>query len=323
MFANVENILQSQNLSGEAFFIADMQGAIDIFKVNLEPAAEIELTTSFSKSLMSNVVEPNRGKAAIPLVSTLLERDKQVFEYDHLNINHLPIEFTKMQDVLNLGVNGNAIYFDFTTQSITSVKAVIYHLCDGNGNSVVIFQHKYPVSMHKKTKKSFFSLNGRTLDKVTHDSIDINDTIDFFFFENKYYALNIKLLERMYGLESVIDNLANNATPLILGLGIVNVQAVAVPLDIFKDMYKDRAFMRRLAMISKGNLVMAGVSILQIQQVMHQFPVFQRNVDLAGGLVNLNTKDQKRYFIRLLNNEASFAALDNSPFLAVEKDSAA
>ncbi|MBJ6584344.1 Kiwa anti-phage protein KwaB-like domain-containing protein, partial [Enterobacter roggenkampii] len=152
---------------------------------------------------------------------------------------------------------------------------------------------------------------------------DINDTIDFFFFQNKYYALNIKLLERMYGLESVIDNLANNSTPLIISLGIVNTQGMPAPLDIFKDMYKDRAFMRRLAMVSKGSLVQTGVSIPQIQQVMQQFPVFQRNIDLTGGLVNLNTKDQKRYFIRLLNNEASFAALDNSPFLAVEKDSAA
>nr|WP_261799224.1 DUF4868 domain-containing protein [Serratia marcescens] len=104
---------------------------------------------------------------------------------------------------------------------------------------------------------------------------------------------------------------------------MVNTQGMPVPLDIFKDMYKDRAFMRRLAMVSKGNLVKTGVSVPQIQQVMQKFPVFQRNIDLTGGLINLNTKDQKRYFIRLLNNEASFAALDNSPFLAVEKDSAA
>ncbi|MBU5513151.1 Kiwa anti-phage protein KwaB-like domain-containing protein, partial [Enterobacter kobei] len=239
MFTNIENILKSKRISGEAFFVADVQGTIDIFKVNLEPDAEKDLTTSFSKSLINNIIEPNRGKVAVPLVSTLLERDKQVFEYDHLTINHLPIEFTKMNNVLNFGVNGNATQFDFATQSLTSVKAVIYHLCDGNGNSVVIYQHKYPVSLHKKTKKSFLSLNGRTLDKITHDSIDINDTIDFFFFQNKYYALNIKLLERMYGLESVIDNLANNSTPLIINLGIVNTQGMPVPLDIFKDMYKD------------------------------------------------------------------------------------
>ncbi|MEH9076286.1 DUF4868 domain-containing protein [Klebsiella pneumoniae] len=287
MFTNIENILKSKRISGEAFFVADVQGTIDIFKVNLEPDAEKDLTTSFSKSLINNIIEPNRGKVAVPLVSTLLERDKQVFEYDHLAINHLPIEFTKMNNVLNFGVNGNATQFDFATQSLTSVKAVIYHLCDGNGNSVVIYQHKYPVSLHKKTKKSFLSLNGRTLDKITHDSIDINDTIDFFFFQNKYYALNIKLLERMYGLESVIDNLANNSTPLIINLGIVNTQGMPVPLDIFKDMYKDRAFMRRLAMVSKGNLVKTGVSVPQIQQVMQKFPVFQRNIVLTGGLINL------------------------------------
>lgn len=95
MFTNIENILQSQGVSGEAFFVADIQGTIDIFKVNLEPNAEQDLTTSFSKSITKNVIEPNRGKTAVPLVSTLLERDKQVFEYDHLAINHLPFEFTK------------------------------------------------------------------------------------------------------------------------------------------------------------------------------------------------------------------------------------
>ncbi|MGU0044246.1 Kiwa anti-phage protein KwaB-like domain-containing protein, partial [Escherichia coli] len=52
----------------------------------------------------------------------------------------------------------------------------------------------------------------------------MNDTNRLLLFQNKYYALNIKLLERMYGLESVIDNLANNSTPLIINLGIVNTQ---------------------------------------------------------------------------------------------------
>ena len=110
-----------------------------------------------------------------------------------------------------------------------------------------------------------------TLDKFAKDLIhDLNTPITAM-------KLNIKLLERMYGLESVIDNLANNSTPLIISLGIVNTQGMPAPLDIFKDMYKDRAFMRRLAMVSKGSLVQTGVSIPQIQQVMQQFPVFQRN----------------------------------------------
>ena len=45
MFTDIENILQSQKISGEAFFVADTQGVVDIFKVNLEPNAEVDLTT--------------------------------------------------------------------------------------------------------------------------------------------------------------------------------------------------------------------------------------------------------------------------------------
>jgi len=323
MFSGIDAITRSQHVSGEAFFLTQSAAGLMLSSVLLEPTVERELTQAFSRKLQKVVVEPNDGKASVPLVSTALVRDKLVMEYDHAAVGHLPAEFDELKRVLTLGVNAQAPRFDFNQHSLTDVKGVVYLLGDGQGNNVVLYQHKYPVSLHKKTKSSFCSLNGRTLGKVNHDAIDINDTIDVFYFGGKFYTLNLALLERYYGLEQVIDNLAHSATPLILALNILNMVGVAVPGDIFKDMYKDRAFMRRLAMVSNGNIVRQGLNIGQIQGVMTYFPIFSRTIDLTGGLVNLTTKDQKRYFIRLLNNEASFAALDNSPFLAVEKDSAA
>ena len=312
MFSGIERIIDSQHVSGEAFFVIDVQGVISTYKVMLEPGAETAMTSSFSQKMKNVVIDPNIGKHSIPVVSALLERDKQVFEYDHQTINHMPPEFLEMQRVMTFGVQGNPPDFDFATQDLSSVKGVIYHLCDGAGNSVIIYQHKYPVSLHKKTKRSYFSFNGRTLDKVSYDSIDINDTIDFFYFSGTFYAINIGLLERFYGLERVIDNLAGAATPLILNLNVINIQGLQSPQDIFIDMHKDRAFMRRLAMVSKGNLIQIGLTVGQIQRVVQDFPIFGRTIDLTGGLVNLNTKEQKRYFIRLLNNEASFAALGDA-----------
>ncbi len=322
MFSGIEGIIGSQHVSGEAFFITHENGTTRSYKVRLEPSAEKELTEEFCKKLRSDIIDPNAGKTSVPAVSGLLERDKQVFEYDHHNINHLPPEFIEMRNVMSFGINNQPPYFDFANQSLSAVKGITYHLSDGAGNSVVLYQHKYPVSLHRKTKKSYFSVNGRTLDRVNHDSIDINNTIDFFYYSSNFYAINIGLLERFYGLEQVIDNLANSATPLILGLNVIDLQGIQAPQDIFKDMHKDRAFMRRLAMITNGNLIRQGVTLSQIQQVTANFPVFQRTIDLTSGLISLSTKEQKRYFIRLLNNEASFAALDNSPFLAVDKDSA-
>lgn len=323
MFSAIDRIIASQHLSGEAFFVTEVQGTSSINRVLLEPAAEAAMTAAFSDKLSNIVITPNTGKTSVPLVSALIERDKQVFEYDHQTINHLPAEFALMRSVLSFGVQGNPPPFDFSTQQLSTVKGLIYLLSDGAGSSVILYQHKYPVSLHKKTKRSYLSINGRTLDKVSYDSIDINDTIDFFFFSGKFYALNIALLERFYGLERVIDNLANAATPLILNLNIININGLANPTDIFKDMYKDRAFMRRLAMVAQSTLIQRGLTINQILLVTNDFPIFSRTIDLTGGLVNLTTKEQKRNFIRLLNNEASFAALDHAPFLAVDKDSAA
>jgi len=325
MFTNIQSIINSANVSGEAFFVVNnhTQQTVGLYKVRLEQQAELDLTESFADSLTKVVIEPNNGKTSVSQVSTLVDRDKQVFEYDHQNINHLPQEFILMDDVSSSGVNSNIPYFDFSNQNMRDIKGVIYHVCDGLGGSIVIYQHKYTVSLHRKTKKSFVSLNGRTLGTVDYDVIDINNTIDFFYFNGNYYAINISLLERSYGLKQVIDNIASSITPAIINLSIINTQGMANPNDLFLDMYNDRSFMRRLAMVARGSIVQSGITINQVQSVMSQFPVLARELTINNGLLELNTQNQKRFFIRLLNNEASFTALDRSPFLAVGKDSAA
>lgn len=325
MFTAIDNILNSAQLSGEAYFVTEHQGQADIFRVSLEPGAEQKLTQSFSLSLKRDVVDPNTGQNALPLVSSLLSRDKQVHEYDHQVINHLPPALAKMADVLTFGVNNAPTDFDFAQQNLSTVKGIIYYLCDGQGNGVVVYQHKYPIALHKKTKLSYFSANGRTLDEVTHDSIDINGNVDFFYFNNKYYALNINLLERAYGLEQVINNLAANATPYIIALNILDVSNHPNPADIFNDMHRNRNFMRRLATTANSPLIQNGtINIANIQTLIQNFPILGRNIIInQSGLIELSSQKQKLYFIRLLNNEASFTALNQEPFLAVGKDSAA
>ncbi|MCX8302990.1 Kiwa anti-phage protein KwaB-like domain-containing protein [Enterobacter pseudoroggenkampii] len=325
MFTAIDNILNSAQLSGEAYFVTERQGQVDIFRVSLELGAEQKLTQSFSLSLKRDVVDPNTGQNALPLVSSLLSRDKQVHEYDHQVINHLPPALAKMADVLTFGVNNAPTDFDFAQQNLSTVKGIIYYLCDGQGNGVVVYQNKYPIALHKKTKLSYFSANGRTLDEVTHDSIDINGNVDFFYFNNKYYALNINLLERAYGLEQVINNLAANATPYIIALNILDVSNHPNPADIFNDMHRNRNFMRRLATTANSPLIQNGtINIANIQTLIQNFPILGRNIIInQSGLIELSSQKQKLYFIRLLNNEASFTALNQEPFLAVGKDSAA
>lgn len=324
MFSKIDNLIKSSTISGEAFFVTSSNGSCDVFRVSLEPGAEKDLTESYGESLLKNVVQPNSGASSVPLVSALSDRAKQVFEFDHVNIGYLPPEFTAMSQVLSLGINSSPKQFDFKKMSMTDVKGIIYHISDASGNRVVVYQHKHSIYLHKKTARSYVSLNGRTLDEVKYDVIDINGTVDFFLFNGVYYAINIPLLERSYGLEQVIDNLVAIATPSVINLNLIEVSGLANPMDIFKDMHKDRRFMRRLASIANSSLVKSGaINMTMVQSVMKDFPVFSRELKInSKGLIELSTKEQKRFFIRLLNNEASFTALDKEPFLAVGKDSA-
>ncbi|EJE3906529.1 DUF4868 domain-containing protein, partial [Escherichia coli] len=82
--------------------------------------------------------------------------------------------------------------------------------------------------------------------------------------------------------------------------------------------------MRKLATTANSSLIKSGtITIANIQRLIQNFPILGRNIIInQAGLIELSTKRQKLYFIRLLNNEASFTALDQEPFLAVGKDPA-
>lgn len=322
MFKNIKQLINSEHLSGEAYFLTENNGICKISRVLLEEDARKDLTLEFKKSIEQKVINPNSEKTSVPKVSTLLERDKQVFEYDDLNIGYKPIEFDLISSVANLGINSKTPTFKFTSENIKNIKGVIFYLSDTNGNFIILYQHKYPISIHKKSKKSFFSLNGETLKKVNLDIIDINNQIDLFYFENKFYTLNIYLLENFYGLINVINNIAANVTPSIISLGIIDISDLQKPDKIFEELIEDRTSMKRLAMISKGNIIKNGLTIQQVENVISNFPIMKKNLKIKDGKIKLSSKNKKRLFIRLLNNEASFAALDNSPFLAVEKDPA-
>jgi hypothetical protein len=322
MFSQLEKILDSKHLSGEAYFLIEDNGNNNVLKVLLEPNARKDLTENFKINLLEKVINPNKGKSYIPKVSTLLERDKQVFEYDSSNIGYTPIEFPLISGVLQHGLNSNIKSFDFRKDKLTSVKGVIYYLSIPSGENIVLYQHKYKISIHKSTKKSYISLNGTTLDKVNLEIIDINNTIDIFYYDNKFFTLNVNLLENKYGLMNVIQNIANQTVPKILKMGIIDITNIANPSDIFKELEDDKTSMKRLAMISKGNIIKNPLTIQQVQNVISNFPVMRNNLKIKNGKIPLTSKNKKRLFIRLLNNEASFAALDNSPFLAVEKDPA-
>lgn len=319
MFSGLSAFVGSNSTTAELFFVSEASAALTFNRVNLDPSAQTDLASSFKAGFQSEVIDISIGLSALKKISSLANSSNNIYEYD---ITPKAPIFETIELISRLTVNSAVRAFDFATQPLENVKGIVIKLTDGN-NNLYLYQHKFPIALHKKSKLSFMSAQGNILKRVGHDVIDINKNIDFFMYNGVHYVVNIKRLEISYGLDAVINNMVNQAIPLIVALNVIDMSAHAKPLEIFDDLKKNKSSMRKIAKILNGRILSAGLTITQIINVCNDFPVFSRGITLNNNLVDLSSQKKKLTFIRMLNDEAVRSALTNDVSLADDRESAA
>jgi hypothetical protein len=325
MFSALETFINSSSTTAEVFFISEISttagspNTLISNKVNLDQLAQADLATNFKDSFQKEVIDTSAGKTALTKVSSLANSLNSVYEYDIVPL--API-FSEIRFISLLTVANNVKAFDFTTQPLDKVKGTLVRLTDGTTN-LYLYQHKFPVALHKKSRLSFMSAQGNILTRVDHDVIDINKNIDFFMFGGVHYVVNVKRLESAYGFDVVINNMANHAIPQIVALNVIDMSAHAKPLEIFDDLKKSKSNIRKIAKVSSSKVLNIGLTISQIKDVCRDFPVFGRDITFSNNLVDLSSQKKKLLFLRMLNDEAVRSALTNDVSLAEDRESAA
>lgn len=325
MFSGLSAFVGSNSTTAELFFVSEtsaapsVTAALTFNRVNLDPNAQTDLASSFKASFQSEVIDISIGLSALTKISSLANSSNNVYEYDI--VPKAPI-FETIELISHLTVSSAIHAFDFATQPLEKVKGIVIKLTDGNTN-LYLYQHKFPIALHKKSKLSFMSAQGNILKRVGYDVIDINKNIDFFMYNGVHYVVNIKRLEASYGLDAVINNMVNQAIPLIVALNVIDMSAHAKPLEIFDDLKKNKSSMRKIAKILNGRILSVGLTIPQIINVCNDFPVFSRGITFNNNLVDLSSQKKKLIFIRMLNDEAVRSALTNDVSLADDRESAA
>lgn len=325
MFSRLSAFIGSSSTTAELFFVSETASSpntaatLSFNRVNLDPNAQRDLATNFKASFLSEVIDASAGITSLPRISSLASSSNNIYEYDILPKS--PI-FDTIEEIARLTVSSPAQPFDFATQPLEKVKGMIIKLTDGHTN-LYLYQHKFPVALHKKSKLSFMSSQGNILKRVGYDVIDINKNIDFFMFGGVHYVVNIKRLEASYGLDVVINNMVNQAIPMIVALNVIDMSAHPQPLAIFDDLKKNKSCMRKIAKILNGRILASGLTITQVINVCNDFPVFGRGITLNNNLVDLSSQKKKLVFLRMLNDEAVRSALTNDVSLADDRESAA
>lgn len=325
MFSGLSTFVGSNSTTAELFFVSEtstapsVPAALTFNRVNLDPNAQADLALNFKASFQSEVIDISSGVSSLAKISSLATSSNNIYEYDI--VPKAPI-FETIEAIARLTVSSTVHAFDFAMQPLEKVKGIVIKLTDGN-TSLYLYQHKFPIALHKKSKLSFMSSQGNILKRVGYDVIDINKNIDFFMYGGVHYVVNIKRLEASYGLDAVINNMVNQAIPLIVALNIIDMSAHAQPLEIFDDLKKNKSSMRKIAKILSGRILSGGLTIPQIVDVCNDFPVFGRGITFNNNLVDLSSQKKKLVFIRMLNDEAVRSALTNDVSLADDRESAA
>lgn len=325
MFSALKTFINSSSTTAEIFFISEISATatnpstLKFDRVNLDQTAQTDLASNFKASFQSEVIDISTGATTLMKVSSLASNSSAIYEYDI--VPKAPI-FSVIEAISHLTVASPVTAFNFTTQPLEQVKGIVIKLTDGT-TSLYLYQHKFPVALHKKSKLSFMSSQGNVLTRVNHDVIDINKNIDFFMFGNVHYIVNIKRLESSYGLDVVINNMVAQAIPRIVALNIIDMSTHANPLEIFDDLKKNRSSMKKIAKVSSSRVLNIGLTIPQIEDVCRDFPVFGRNITFTNNLVDLSSQKKKLLFLRMLNDEAVRSALTNDVSLAEDRESAA
>jgi hypothetical protein len=325
MFTGLVNFVGSSSTTAELYFVSEtssvprVPATLTFNRVNLDQNAQADLALNFKTSFQTEVIDIATGISTLTKISALATSSHDIYEYDI--IPKAPI-FDAIEAIARLTTSTGTQAFDFATQSLEAVKGIVIKLTDGN-TSLYLYQHKFPIALHKKSKLSFMSSQGNILKRVGYDVIDINKNIDFFMYNGTHYIVNIKRLESSYGLDVVINNMVNQAIPLIVGLNIIDISSHTNPLEIFDDLKKNRSCMRKIAKILNGRILSSGLTIPQIINVCNDFPVFGRGISFTNNLIDLSSQKKKLIFIRMLNDEAVRSALTNDVSLAENRESAA
>lgn len=325
MFSALNTFIGSTSTTAEIFFVSETlatsaaPSSLNFNRVNLDQAAQMDLASNFKASFQKEVIDVSAGAAHLVKVSSLTNSLNSIFEYD---ITPKAEIFLKIEAISQLTVASNVAAFNFATQPLEQVKGIVVKLTDGV-TSLYLYQHKFPIALHKKSRLSFMRTAGNVLTRVLDDVIDINKNIDFFMYGGVHYVVNIKRLESSYGLDLIINNMVAQAIPAIIGLNVIDLSAHTAPLSMFDDIKKNKSGMRKIAKILNGRVLASGLTIPQIQAVCLAFPVFYRNIFFSNNLVDLGSQKKKMYFLRMLNDEAVRSALTNDVSLADDRESAA
>ncbi len=305
---NIQAVITAKSCSAEFFFLFVDNDAMKIKTVDINEKDHEELEGIFIKAVNDTLLL-SKNLSLIPL-SSADDRKNAIYEYD---LEKVPEELTHLKLMME---SESFESFDINSDDLSCLGGMLILL--GNQDiQLALYKHQYPVMLLKQDRG--FSLmkpkGNNRFKKLDVDILKINSKFEFIRFNNHYYILDIKALERFFGFHEAVRNVAKK--------GIRNIKDANIIMncEVFESRLDDISFARKLVKSASASPVLGKIPNKQIIEFINIHPALRGKLSHTDGeMITLKTKASQNLFLKLLNDDFLQSELTQRYYDSIAKD---
>lgn len=306
---SISNFIEVEGIIAEVYMILKIEDSYTLREMDIKGENQLSITENFIDYFKTDVIE-KEGLQLLKLTNHD-ERSNVIYEYD---FESFPEDFS----ILNL-LEGNPRIdkFKFSNDDIKSLRGFLIRMKHEDTELLIYKQHYSTSFISKENKHNLQMFNiGNRFEIFESNMIRFNNIVDFFKFENKYYIINMKVLEKFFQFHSVIEKHAKESIEKITDAGIVEN-----PEELM-GMIENTTFARKLVKIGNSSPVLGIVPNANIISFIRTYPnlVNHLKINEAQDKIILDTKKSKEALIKILNDDYLTSQLTNHYYESLAKD---
>ena len=286
---------KKENLSTTVYFLLRNEKREYLLRcADIEDALNKKLSEIFAENLLDVI---NKEGLSIKDYSQADARDNVIFEFDLLE---QPEEFNCIETC-----SKDTLYqfecFNFSKDGDLHKIFGIIATVEENGvpeNSITVFRKQMSIEVLSQGKKLYIFPDDTRLSLLSTPIISINGAIDLFMYGGKFFLINLKMLERFFGLNNVIIKQAKSCLARVDSLNLVEditpLYEAVTNVSFAKKMIK--------AVPNSPVLYLNPDDVIAFSKT---HPFLKGNIKLSKDQkkFDLRNKKSQLFFIKLLNDD--------------------
>jgi hypothetical protein len=289
--ARVFEIITPEAASAEIYFVLDGVAGMRVRRAPMDDALQAVLADKFLGSAFSGIC--NSHADSLLDVTVADDRINVIYRYDL--IDDMPDQFRLMK----LALAGVVEDFKSGVDKLEELEGIVAVLGVAD-NKMAIYQHHYPVSLIKpgKSINIFKPGEGQRFKELTEKVVKINTKFHFALVDDEIYVLDLGVLERFYGFQRAMRNIAEVAIRKIEGSGILESS------EFLAGRADEGAFLKKLVQVSKKSPVLNLIPNEGIVEFAKHHPSLSKKlkVSVGGNSFSLKTKTSQDAFLAMLSD---------------------